>query len=235
MILDKLGRLCLQQLEQDPDIDVTSEEYTMEELSTNDTYAEYVNNIYHSIFSALVRFANNKILPIKEAQFPKGKSVLELNNDNGIRDFHEIKEVYATKDDNFVDERVSYIVIGSKIRIKNFNNNYDYWCVYYPTIHDLATYQKRNESIWDVDLEKMGIPDEMAIMVKYYVYADLKYEENASTATNFRNVFENYIADMKTIQVANVDVEYKSSNMFEKGNSIDEYTDFSFMDGDING
>ncbi len=219
MKLDKLGRLCLQFLEQDPDIDLLDEDNSMDNLSTDDTFAEYVKNIYHSIYTAITRLVSSEVLPLKEISFEEGKSILEiaktLPTGSKIRDFHEIKEVYAVVDDNIVNENVSYIVIGNKIRIKNFNKNYNYICIYSPTIHDLSSYVKGDMIVWDIDLEELGIPDEMAIMIKYFVYSDLKYEENPSTANAAKNYFETYIEEMKTTQISNVETEFKSNEVWE--------------------
>lgn len=231
MKLDKLGRLCLQYLEQDPDTNLLDDDNSMENLTTNDTFSEYVNNIYHSIYSAISRLVTSKILPLKEVYFEKGKSVLEivkeLPNGAKIRDFHEIKEVLALVEDNIVEENVAYTIIGSKIRVRNYNSKFDYLCIYYPTIHDLSSYVKGDMLLWDIDLEELGIPDEIAIIIKYYVYSDLKYEENPSTANAAKNYFETYIEEIKTKQVLSVQTECKSNNSWE-----DVYASASYGTGD---
>ena len=214
MTIEKLAKYCLQALEQDAETDVMSS--SMQELESVDTFAEYIKNMEHSIYMGLVRFATSLILPVKEILLPKGINTLELtetrsngNREVKLRIFHKIKEVYAMDSDgNIVKQNCSYYLIGNKVVIKDYNKDYTYSVIYHPTINDLTNYTTALESsIWNIELNDLGVPDEMAINIKFLVYSDMKLEENPSVANINKNYFESYLSEMATTQVVNVQTE----------------------------
>lgn len=211
MTIEKLAKYCLQALEQDTDTDVM--EVSMEELENIDTFAEYIKNMEHSIYMGLVRFATSLILPVQEILMEKGINTLEMTKtlSSGVRKryFHQIKEVYATDDDgNITKTNVSYYVIGNKVIIKDFKPELNYHIIYHPTINQLSEYtQDGSGYIWNIELNDLGIPDEMAINIKFLVYSDMKLEENPNVANVNKNYFESYLNEMKTTQVFNVQSE----------------------------
>ena len=208
MTIEKLAKYCLQALEQDAETDVMNA--PMQELENIDTFAEYIKNMEHSIYMGLVRFATSLILPVQEVFLEKGINTLELTKTftNGVkmRYFHKIKEVYAIDDSgNVVQNNVSYYVIGNKVIIKDFNKEYKYSVIYHPTINDLTNYVEGiGGNIWNIELNDLGVPDEMAINIKFLVYSDMKLEENPSVANINKNYFESYLNEMQTTQVFNV-------------------------------
>lgn len=211
MTIEKLAKYCLQALEQDAETEVM--EASITELESIDTFAEYIKNMEHSIYMGLVRFATSLILPVQEVLLEKGINTLEMTKtlSSGIkkRYFHQIKEVYATDDlGNVTKTNVSYYVIGNKVIIKDFNKDLNYHVIYHPTINDLSEYKDDiNGSIWNIELNDLGVPDEMAINIKFLVYSDMKLEENPNVANTNKNYFESYLNEMKTTQVFNVQSE----------------------------
>lgn len=206
MTIEKLAKLCLQFLEQDADIDVMNT--SISELGNDDTFGEYLINMEHSIYMALVRYATSKILPLQEISFVKGTNKLRLINESGKRLFHSVKEVYAEDEYGCIFSNIPYYVIGDKVILKKVEPSYTYNVIYHPTINELTSYTKGNP-IWDIDLEKeLGVPDEMAINIKYMVFSDMKVEESPSMATQCKNFFESYLDAMTTTQVMNNQVEY---------------------------
>lgn len=211
MTIEKLAKYCLQALEQDAETDVM--ETSITELESIDTFAEYIKNMEHSIYMGLVRFATSLILPVQEVLLEKGINTLEMTKtlSSGIkkRYFHQIKEVYATDDlGNITKTNVSYYVIGNRVIIKDFNKDLNYHVIYHPTINDLSEYKRDiNGAIWDIELNDLGVPDEMAINIKFLVYSDMKLEENPNVANTNKNYFESYLNEMKTTQVFNVQSE----------------------------
>ena len=69
MTIQRLIQYCLQYLE--PDIDSKILEEDIESLKENDSFAEYINNIEHSIYMGLTRYAASNVLPLKELQLNK--------------------------------------------------------------------------------------------------------------------------------------------------------------------
>lgn len=211
MTIEKLAKYCLQALEQDTDTDVMN--VSIDELENIDTFAEYIKNMEHSIYMGLVRFATSLILPVQEILMEKGINTLEMTKtlSSGVRKryFHQIKEVYATDDDgNITKTNVSYYVIGNKVIIKDFKPELNYHIIYHPTINQLSEYtQDGSGYIWNIELNDLGVPDEMAINIKFLVYSDMKLEENPNVANVNKNYFESYLNEMKTTQVFNVQSE----------------------------
>lgn len=205
MTIEKLAKLCLQFLEQDAETDVMNT--SISELQNDDTFSEYLNNMEHSIYMALVRYATSKVLPLQEISFVKGTNRLRLVNENGKRLFHAVKEVYAEDENGMIISNVPYYVIGDKVILKQVNADYTYNVIYYPTINELSSYTE-DFYIWNIDLDELGVPDEMAINIKYMVFSDMKTEESPSMATQCKNFFESYLDAMVTTQVMNNQVEY---------------------------
>ena len=206
MIISKLAQLCLQFLEQDAETNVTATDINT--LQADDTFAEYLINMEHSIYMGLVRYATSRILPLKEISFEKGTNRLRVVDNAGRRLFHAIKEVYAEDKDGNISSNIPYYIIGDKVVLKSFNKDLTYNVIYHPTINELSTYTDEN-SIWNIDLyETLGVPDEMAINIKYLVYSDMKVEESPNMANQCKNIFESYLEQMATNQVVNNQVEY---------------------------
>ena len=186
---------------------------SIDELENIDTFAEYIKNMEHSIYMGLVRFATSLILPVQEVFLEKGINTLELTKTfpSGVkmRYFHKIKEVYAIDSEgNVVQQNCSYYLIGNKVIIKDFNKDYTYSVIYHPTINDLINYADQiSENIWNIELNELGVPDEMAINIKFLVYSDMKLEENPSVANINKNYFESYLNEMHTTQVVNIQTE----------------------------
>lgn len=207
MKIAKLAQLCLQFLEQDAETNVVVTDIF--ELQDNDTFAEYLINMEHAIYMGLVRYATSRILPLQEISFEKGTNRLRLVNNAGKRLFHAIKEVYAEKEDGTIISNIPYYVIGDKVILKAMDKDLTYNVIYHPTINELSTYTDET-SIWNIDLEELGVPDEMAINIKYLVYSDMKTEESPNMANQCKNIFESYLEAMGTNQVVNNQVEYST-------------------------
>lgn len=210
MTIEKLAKLCLQFLEQDAETDVMN--LAISELQMTDTFAEYLINLEHSIYMGLVRYATSKILPLQEKQFEKGKNKLILT-DGKKRLFHSIKEVYAEDSDGKIITNIPYFVITDKVILKDMNPEYTYNVIYHPTINELSWYtENKYATLWDIDLEDLGVPDEMAINLKYMVYSDMKTEESPSMANQCKNFFESYLSEMATTQIMNNQIEYTTTD-----------------------
>ena len=233
MTIEKLIKYCVQYLEQGSEIDIMSS--SIGDLKEDDTFSEYITNIEHSIYMALTRYASSNVLILAEKKFPENveqpgtitlsetKKLPARNADMTIiknskneivyKDvtkmlYHKIKEVYAETKEGKILPSVDYYVIGSKIKIKNYNPNYKYYVLYYPTINDLDFYLKIEDmNIYGIELNELGVTDEMAINIKYFVYSELKLEENANLANVNKNYFETYLSTLEENQVQNNQTE----------------------------
>ena len=187
MLLSKLKQLCLAYLEQDIDTNVMNEELSA--LEENDVFKEYLNNIDGSIYSAISRLVQAYKLPIK---------TIKIKNEDFENNFYELpKDVYQVKEVSLVTEKgiignISYQIIGNELFIPNIIQKSVYIVIYYPRFLYFDDYLEIDEisNINDIDLSKHGLPDELAITIRFAVYGDMKSEENPSLAITNRNYFE---------------------------------------------
>lgn len=244
MTIDKLIKYCLQYLELDTETDVMHT--SISELAENDTFAEYMNNIENTLFMGLTRYSSSNLLPIKIYEFGEGQTSAELvvereiprresNGDlkyetNGSVSYrkvtkplaHSIKEVFATDKQGNIISNIEYYIIGNTVKIKKPKNNYQYNVIYYPAIHDFDFYLNVDDvNIYDIELNDLGVTDEMAINLKYFVYSDLKLEENPNIANINKNYFETYLTSLERKQVS-----FNQTNLVDRTN-IDVYSEES--------
>lgn len=187
MLLSKLKQLCLAYLEQDIDTNVMNEELSA--LEENDVFKEYLNNIDGSIYSAISRLVQAYKLPIK---------TIKIKSEDFENNFYELpKDIYQVKEVSLVTEKgiignISYQIIGNELFIPNIIQKSVYIIIYYPRFLYFDDYLEIDEinNINDIDLAKHGLPDELAITIRFAVYGDMKSEENPSLAITNRNYFE---------------------------------------------
>lgn len=208
MKIEKLVKHCLQYLEQDSDNNVMDLE--IEDLLNDETFSEYTNNIESSIYAGLLRYAISDILPLKEISFENGSTNIDLVEKGTNKPIcHNIQGVYSIDTNGNINFEVKYVVIGTKIRLLEKNDSLEYVVVYNPTIHELEFY---NEDIFKIELNDLGVPDEMAEMLRYFVYSDMKLEENPSVALQNKNIFEEYLNSCKRNQISINQVELPSND-----------------------
>lgn len=208
MKIEKLVKHCLQYLEQDSDNNVMDLE--IEDLLNDETFSEYTNNIESSIYAGLLRYAISDILPLKEISFENGSTNIDLVEKGTNKPIcHNIQGVYSIDANGNINFEVKYVVIGTKIRLLEKNDSLEYVVVYNPTIHELEFY---NEDIFKIELNDLGVPDEMAEMLRYFVYSDMKLEENPSVALQNKNIFEEYLTSCKRNQISINQVELPSND-----------------------
>lgn len=232
MTIEKLVKYCLQYLEQSSDTKVMDK--SMADLETNDEFAEYLNNIEHSIYMGLTRYASSEVIPIAEYEFSGQNNAYITDNDqsNGKRLFHRIFDIFALDNEGNMLNDVEYIVVGKKVMIKNYEDGLTYVVLYHPTIFNFNYYMEKNAlaTYYNIELEDLGITDEMAINLKYLVYSDLKMEENASVANTNKNYFENYLEELKANQLDNHTNQARTMDWGDKyqndeDNTVDDWSD----------
>lgn len=228
MTIEKLIKYCIQYLELDADNDVTRMD--MSEIAQIDTFTEYINNIENSIYMGLSRYSSSNVLEPKtmtvigavanlkvEQQIPERDSngyvkydytggvvykTVYKNPVNKILDVYAVELVDGEMDYSNIHTNIEYYMLGDKIVIKKPKTNYVYQVVYRPKIFDLEHYMSANDTnIYNIELNDLGVTDEMAINLKYFVFSDLKLEENPNVANTNKNYFETYLESLKDTSV----------------------------------
>jgi hypothetical protein len=214
------------------------------DLAKNDTFVEYINNIENSLFMGLTRYASSNLLPVKIYAFDEGvysadlvesKELPKLESDGTFKTnvrgeieyktvtkplAHKIKEVFAENSNGDIISNIEYFVIGNNVRIRKPKQDYKYFVIYYPMIHDFDFYlENSDDNIYDIELDELGITDEMAINLKYFVFSDLKLEENPNVANINKNYFETYLSDLQRTQVS-----FNQTELVNRAN-VDVYSD----------
>lgn len=198
MKLSTNKKINLAYLEQDIDTNVMEED--LDTLKENDVFKEYLNNMDGSIYNAISRLVQAKKLPMQ---------TIIINSNDVENKFYELpKECYEVKEinlvtDNGLNANIFYQIIGNRIFFPRMNKNETYIIAYYPRFLYFDDYLEIDslDDINDLDLAKHGLPDELAITIRYAVYGDMKSEENPSVAANNRNYFEAILSDNNKIDV----------------------------------
>lgn len=231
MTIERLILLSLQYLEKDSDINVT--EMTFADIENNDLFSEYLKNMEHTVQMGLMRLSTSLVLPIQEYEI-SGEALLtnnrriDLKLATGESIAHKIAHVYKIDNNNNLNGNIAYNIIGSKILVKDKVLPTDTYIVtYHPRMFDLERYRGENEHFYDINLAnltindtnlgqvKINVPDEMATMIKYFIYSDLKMEDEPKLATINKNYFESYLSDNATIQVVAHETNVKGMNFNE--------------------
>ena len=231
MTIERLILLSLQYLEKDSDINVT--EMTFADIEDNDIFSEYLKNMEHTVQMGLMRLSTSLVLPIQEYEV-SGETLIannrriDLKLATGESIAHKIAHVYKIDNNNNLNGNIAYNIIGSKILIKDEVKPSDTFIVtYHPRMFDLERYRGENEHFYDIDLAdlcitdsglgdvKINVPDEMATMLKYFIYSDLKMEDEPKLATINKNYFESYLSDNATIQVVAHETNVKGMSFNE--------------------
>lgn len=184
---------------------VEDEEITNEDiLNGNEDYSQYLNNFIGSFNGAISRGIITKIIPYKsffitfDESNVKNKTI-KTDTREKANDIYEIEQVF------YIDERGKYKntqfqLIGNYIILDGVKNvNCKYEVVYSPTIRIVEDDEN------NLELTDLGISNEFANAIKYYIKADLYEQDDATLAVNSRNIFENYISvhsqkGLKTVQ-----------------------------------
>lgn len=198
MLLGRLKQIILAYLEQDIDTNVMEED--IETLEENDVFKEYLNNIDGAIYSAISRLVQAYKLPIKNLKISSNE--FENNFYKLPNDVYQVKEISIITKEGLIGN-ISYQVIGDEIFIPKIIQNSSYVVSYFPRFLYFDNYLEIDslEDINDLDLAKHGLPDELAITIRYAVYGDMKSEENPSLAVTNRNYFEAVLAENNRVDV----------------------------------
>lgn len=166
------------------------------ELEAQENYRAYLVNMNGAIDRCLSDIERRCILPVKVMELKPSGSVTEgyrTRIDITAPDFYEIERI--SKESLYeYDGNHPYAREGNMILLQAFDEDAIYRLLYYPRV-------SRTHARSDTD--DIGLPEEIAAVVPYFVKGDLFREDEPNEASEARNWYE---AAMAAIQkpVANL-------------------------------
>lgn len=211
MTLGKLKIDCYRVI--DPS-DVEINESEIESVYETDTaYSFFFLNMITSINACITRIVQSCILPLQVLEIKADdiySSTLELINgtlvQRSLRKNINLKEyadnIFKIKKVEFVDnygnyEKLNHRIIGNFLDTENKKSG-TYRIYYYPRINNLEFYQTDGVSINELDLNEIGLDDNILSIIPYYVKADLLEHDKPTEAVLARNTFEQYLASFES-------------------------------------
>ncbi len=163
---------------------------TIEELMDQENYRSYLLGMTGSINRCLSDIENRRVLPVKSfaldgdrAQAGRSSKRFDLPTD-----FCDICRVIA-EGDCTNDGDHPYFMEGDTLLLRGMDTETDYTLLYYPKIGRL-TESASNEA------ELAGVPEEIAVLIPYFIKGDLYREDEPNEASEARNWYESGMASL---------------------------------------
>lgn len=207
-------------------IDPSEEEMLVENLEryeSDSAYSYYFLNMLPSINSAITRVVQACILPLRRLEIScaneYNKTLKVVTNEDGststvqtkkkahidlkeyTNDIYKIKLVeYEDKNENA--SNINYRIIGDYLDVTNQTDG-NIVIYYFPRIPSLESVYSsmKYDFINDIDLNELGLDDNILSYIAYYVKADLLEADKPSEAVLARNTFEQYLASFEAPEI----------------------------------
>lgn len=164
---------------------------TIEELMDQENYRPYLLGMTGAINRCLSDIENRCVLPVKsyalnfeQAQIGRHSTRFDLSA--LLTDFHDVCRVIAEGDYTY-DGDHPYFMEGETLVMRFMDADTDYTLLYYPKIRRLSE-NGDNES------ELAGVPEEIAVLIPYFIKGDLYREDEPNEASEARNWYESGMA-----------------------------------------
>lgn len=198
-------------------IDPSEEEMLVENIEqyeSDTTYSYYFVNMLPSINSAITRVVQACILPLKRLEIDcateynktikdnvQAKKKAHINLKEYANDIYKIKLIeYEDKNEN--TSNINYRIIGDYLDVQNQSEG-NIVVYYFPKIPSLESVYSSSEYdyINDIELDELGLDDNILSYIAYYVKADLLEADKPSEAVLARNTFEQYLASFEAPEI----------------------------------
>lgn len=203
MTLRELEAECIRYTAEDKDMGLSAESY--HEYKQKETYKDYINNVLPSINRAIARIVTEKKIPYKTCAI-KAKKQYKLNELEKEFDI-AIRDVYSVTSISTSGELIHYRfhLVGNFLTILDLPYGYESYLLlninFIPFVKSLKHTDEEDQRIegWEtsdtsIDLEKIGIPDELCYgVIVYFVKADLFVMDNPNLASNYRQYADSYL------------------------------------------
>lgn len=177
------------------------EERSVDEM-TEENYTQYLANMDGAINRCLKRLESVGAVQRKTVAF-----ILPFTDDEGKAvncgyvkkalpsDCRKVdRVVYSNSSTYYFDEDHPFKILSGDIVLKAHSAG-TYEIVYFPKVQIQVSYPS------NFDLSQMGIGDEFAVLIPYYIKAELYEEDEPAQATQARNLFEALLADTLAMNI----------------------------------
>lgn len=164
---------------------------TVEELWERENYRPYLLGMTGAINRCLSDIENRRVLPVRSyvpersrAQVKRSSARFDLSA--LLPDFFDVCRVIAEGDCTY-DGDHPYFMEGETLVLRGMDADTDYTLLYYPKIRRLA------ENV-DNASELADVPEEIAVLIPYFIKGDLYREDEPNEAGEARNWYESGMA-----------------------------------------
>lgn len=153
-------------------------------------YGKYLVNMNECINRANMRLSAVGALPIKSysMNISKGNRAERINLKEKITDFYCLIKIIIETEDEYIPDYPFDTESDGVIRIPAPAEDCTLIVLYAPK-ENIITDATPNTAIFE------NIPDELAILIPYFIKSELFEEEQPELATQARNIFESSVAD----------------------------------------
>lgn len=170
---------------------------TLDKIGTYNSeakYARFLNNMTNSINRAIDIINHKKILPEKSIEMSK-MNVVEgaINNRydlSTLDDFVAVARIIYEDNNTKYLEKVTFEREGNKLVVSNKYLPEALILLYHPKVSSITDSHSDNDEI-------VGLPDELARIIPYFVKFDLYQEDEPNIAVAAKSVFEQSIDNLR--------------------------------------
>lgn len=156
-------------------------------LKADENYNSYLVNMPGSINRCLSNIEDKRVLPVKSYVIEPENIVASGSRArfdlSSIEDFFDVDRVVCeTATGDYITDH-KYSREGNILVIHDYDEEDSYRVLYYPSI-------KRISSLDDENTKELDVPENIAVLIPYFIKGDLYREDEPNEASEARNWYE---------------------------------------------
>ncbi len=165
----------------------------IEAYTDQENYRPYLLGMTDSINRCLSDVENRRVLPVKRYELKFEDAVQSRSayrfDLSAVADFFDVCRLVAEGDYTY-DGDAPYFMEGDTLVLRGADEDVDYTLLYYPKIKRLPEYEENTK-------ELEGVPEEIAVLIPYFIKGDLFREDEPNEAGEARNWYESGMASLE--------------------------------------
>lgn len=180
----------------------SDDEYSIDYLNrgiymNNEVYKPYLVKMIGSINRCFASIEDKGVLPTQAVTIPLANGFANGQIDlSSIVDYYNIERVLGENKYQY-DNDCEFDIVGNMLRIKDYDPKTVYTILYKPKIQRISASTNN-----DIDLKDIGVPDNIAAYIPYFIKGDLYREDEPAEANEARNWYEQAMAEIMNKQVS---------------------------------